>query len=196
MRRRSKKRKLVIVTLVVLILLATIGVKVVASRLAQPTSGTIKVSAGSTTTNAPSLNLTPKHISGTYASFNYPAGLTTVRNDPLAAPVLEEFNFTHHDIESWDLTITILTNPGGSIASLNAYQFRKTQPSIYKESQQIFNGQSVDIMTDTSVGGFSKIAFLEGNGLAATVSLSGDDTAGLGALSTTFNMILGSWHWQ
>ena len=163
--------------------------------LNQPAEGAITVGTGSARTAA-GLDLTPKPATGKYAAFNYPAGLTVARNSPLVAPVVEQFNFTRHDIETWNLAIAVLSTPGGSLADSNAYQFRKNRPDIYKESHLAVNNQSVDVMTDTSTGGFSKVAFLEGNGLSATVSLYGDDPAGMNDLSATFNMILTSWHWR
>jgi hypothetical protein len=51
-------------------------------------------------------------------------------------------------------------------------------------------------MTDEAVSGFNEVAFLQHNNLRATVALSGDDANGIQPLQTTWDMVLGSWHWQ
>jgi hypothetical protein len=191
--KRSKGLKLIILTTPILVVI--VGGRLVISHLNQPSLGVVTVGSSSTS-SAPSFNFTPQHINGHYASFNYPTELTVSKNNTLVDPVVEEFNFSHRDIETWALAISIMSTPGGSLATNNAYQFRKSQPKIYKESHQDVNNQSIDIMTDTSVGGFSKVAFLEGNGLSATVSLYGDDPTGVGDLSKTLTMVISSWKWQ
>lgn len=191
----SRRRKIILGSFIVLVVVVAVIARAVISRLDQPVSGAITV-ASSTTTTTPGFDFTPQHISGTYALFNYPKSLIVAHNNPLVNPVVAQYNFTYHDIESWNLAIAILATPGGSLASNNAYQFRKSQPNIYKESHETFNNQAVDIMTDTTVGGFSKVAFLESSNFSATVSLEGDDSAGISVLSKTFNMILSSWQWR
>jgi hypothetical protein len=191
----SRRRKLTVGGLGALVIIILISGGVILSRLNQPALGTVTPGSSPAQTGS-GFDLTPKRRLGKYASFNYPAGLTVARNSPLVSPVVEQFNFSHQDIETWNLAIAVLNTPGGTLASSNAYQFRKSRPDIYKESHQTINNQSVDIMTDTSTGGFSKVAFLEGNGLSATVSLYGDDPAGVSDLSATFNMVLSSWRWQ
>ncbi len=179
---------------VVLALIAIVGgVMFVMSRLNAPHQGVVHV--GAVIQPSATFDMTPKPAQGTYVTFAYPAGLTVVPNNPIVKPVLEQFNFIHRDIETWNLAIAVLTNPG-DISTNNAYQYRKTKPSEYKESQLTVNGRQVVIMTDTSVGGFSEVAFLQHGPYGATISLYGDDQAGTQALANTFHMILSTWSWK
>lgn len=187
----SKRRAWWTLALLVIVVVAWL----VISKLNQPAKGTVSYAPVQPEQTTASFNAKPVKVMGQYATFSYPAGLKVAKNNPINPPLVEEFNYSYQDVETWNLSIGITKNSGG-VSNDSAYQFRKTKPDIYKESTQVVNNQNVVIMTDTGAGGFSKIAFLAGNGLSATVSLYGDDAAGLGNLTKTFNMVLGSWRWQ
>lgn len=185
--------KLIIVSVIILSLAACIIY--IFSRLNSPHQGTVD-GAKVELTPLRAIGQDPKHAFGTYVSFNYPNKLNQVANDKLALPILEQFNYRYHDIESWHLAIDIMKNPGGNVTTMSDYKFRKTKPEIYKESTETLNGQKIVIMTDTSAGGFSKVAFLDSGTTAATISLTGDDPSGTNLLAKSFDMVLASWQWK
>lgn len=168
--------------------------KIAIDRINAPHEGVIVT--GTSASAAPGKQTSLETAQGTYASFKYPADMTQEPNSKLVTPVVEQFNFGKRDIESWNLAIGVLSIPGGSLMANNSYQFRKTEPNKYKESHMNINGQSVDVMTDTSVGGFSKVAFLVHGNYQATISLYGDDPAGVRTLSNAFHAVLSTWQWR
>lgn len=86
--------------------------------------------------------------------------------------------------------------PSGQLKDNNGYQVRKINPSTYQESHIVLNNKPIDVMTDKTVGGFSKVAFLINGQYQATISLYGDDANGLDVLQSTLNMVLSTWRWQ
>ena len=99
-------------------------------------------------------------------------------------------NYSDHDIEVRNLAIASLFVPSGNLSDNNAYQFRKANPNTYQESNVTTNGKTVTVMSDTTVAGFSKVAFLTNGRYQATVSLIGNDSDGLDSLQAAFNQVL------
>ena len=189
----SKKRKLVIIGVVIAIV-ALGAVFEIASKLNKPAQGTISVSNSAQSAQT-AIDLTPTPGGGRYASFSYPAALHQVANSQIVTPVVAIYDFSHSDVESWNLAIEILQIPSGRLADNTSYQLRKIKSQQYQESHVVINNQTIDIMTDKTVGGFSQVAFLVHGPYQATVSLYGDDSSGVGSLQSTFNMVLQTWHW-
>jgi hypothetical protein len=164
------------------------------SKLNQPAQGVISAPSSAQLAEV-SLNLTPTPGGGRYASFNYPAALNQTASGKLVTPVVAAYEYSYRDVESWNLAIDILLIPSGQLTDNNSYQVRKINPQQYQESHVTVNNQSIDVMTDKTVSGFSKVAFLIHGQYQATVSLYGDDPSGVGDLQSTFNMVLDTWHW-
>lgn len=142
-----------------------------------------------------SFNMSPKSITNPYVSFSYPAALTQTANGGLTSRQVAAYTFMYRDIQTWNMAIEVVMIPSGNLSDNNGYQFRKVNPQIYQESQINVNNQPVTIMTDSTYGGFSKVAFLVHGQYQAAVSLYGDDPNGLSNLNRTFSMILKSWQW-
>ncbi len=142
-----------------------------------------------------SLNLMPVVVENRYFNFDYPA-IMTASPTSLVSGEVAAYTFVHHDIATWNLAIEVAPDPSGLLSSNSGYEYRKMNPQIYQESVVTIHNQPIHIMTDTTYGGFSKIAFFVHDNYQAAVSLYGDDTNGLNALNDTFNMILNSWQWQ
>jgi hypothetical protein len=191
----KKRRKLKLVA-VGSIIIAIVLVIVIVAELNKPAQGTISGNrSGTLQQTAAPIDLTPTPGGGRYVSFNYPAALEQTVSSQLVTPDVASYDYTYHDIESWNLEIVVFTNPSGQLTNDSPYTYRKAHPDIYQESQASFNNQAVDIMTDKTAEGFSKVAFLIHGQYQATVSLYGDDAAGPGYLQTSYNMVLNSWHW-
>lgn len=190
---KDKRRRRLIITLAVIAAVILV-VAFFYSRLNAPHEGVVVV--GTPKSHTSSIDMTPKQATGNYVMFNYPAGLNVVKNNPLVDPVVEQFNYMHRDIESWNLAIAVMKNPGGSVSTNNTYQVRKINPDKYKESSETINGKTYVIMTETDQGGFSKVAIMQHGSMGATVSLYGDDPSGTADLQKTFDMVLGSWQWN
>ncbi len=146
--------------------------------------------------NNPGFIFSLKNSSDQYVSFKYPKFLKVVSNYKFYPPVVDEFNYSYLDIESWDLSISIYHFGSSSLQDNNAYQFRLENPSIYVPSTEVVNEQNVVIFSDQSMGGFNKIAFLVNGTYQATISLTGDDQSGQAPLQKTFDLILSNWHWK
>lgn len=190
----SGRRTIVLSSVALLIGSMALGGRLLYDRLNAPSRGLITVGHVSTSSSG-GLDMTPRHVSGRYASFQYPAGLTVRSGGRITAPDLEQFNFMRRDIETWNLAIDIANDPTG-LAGNSAWQYRKTKPDQYKLSQQAIRGRIIPVMIDTNMGGFSKVAFLTHGNLLATVSLYGDDPAGTASLAVAFSMVLSSWQWR
>lgn len=140
--------------------------------------------------------MTPVPISNAYASFDYPAAFTQTPTGGLMAHEVAGYTMVHRDIATWSLAIEILSIPSGSLSDNNSYQYRKVNPQTYSENQFTVNGQTVTEMTDTSYGGFSKVAFLVHGSYQAVISLYGDDPNGLTDLRASLTMLENSWQWK
>jgi hypothetical protein len=191
----SRKRILLGFSIIIGVAVVLVAIKLTSLAFNRPAQGTISTTNGTEQPAQAGIDLRPEPISGTYVSFSYPRGLTRTADSKLIGPVVAMYNFSHHDVESWNLAIEILVIPSGQLADNNSYQLRKINPNTYQESHITVNNQLIDIMTDKTAGGFSKVAFLVHGQYQATVSLYGDDANGLGDLQSTFTMVLGTWHW-
>jgi len=190
------RKRLVIGSILLVVCVVVVTGWLFIRSLSQPASGVITAAPVSSSTASSSIDLTPHPRDGQTVSFSYPMALTVAKNSPFALPTVEEFNFTYRDIESWNIAIAVLYIPSQRINDNNAYLFRKVHPETYHESQQTVQGQPIKVMTDSSVGGFSKVGFLTHGNYQATVSVIGDDSDGTAVLQKTFNMILNSWRWK
>ena len=170
----STKKRVTAIAIVGAIVILLVGLKIVSSAFNAPVHGTISTTATkSTPTVQATINLRPKTATGTYAHFNYPSGLTKDKSNAITPPVVAIYDFSYRDIESWDLAISIAIIPSGQLSDNNAYQFRKINPSTYQASQLVLNHTAIPVMTDKTVSGFSKVAFLIQGQYQATHFLTG-----------------------
>ena len=179
-----------------LLVLASVGLSLATRYANLPAEGLIAKVNFAALFRASHPDMTPVAMTGAYASFTYPKCLNAVATQSPASPVLASYDLVHQDIQTWNLAITILDVPSGSIADNNAYHFRKVNPNRFSESQTVVNGTTVHVMTDKMANGFNGVAFLVRGQHQAVVSLNGDDTTGLHDLQSTLQMVLSSWHWR
>ena len=111
-------------------------------------------------------------------------------------PIIDIVNMSYPDAQSWLLSVEVSNIPSGTFYDNEAYQARIINPTTYQLSQVTINGMSIQIFTDKTASGYSRVAFLISGNYQATVSLIGDDTSGVGPLASTMAMILNSWQWQ
>jgi hypothetical protein len=190
----SKKTKIAVICVVVIV--AILGtMRIVSSIINTPSQGIIYAPNNSQPVQS-SINLAPKLLTGKYATFNHPTGLTQVANNKIVTPVVATYNFSYRDIETWDLAIDIILVPSGKLTDNSSYQVREINPATYQQSQLNLNNHIITVMTDRSASGYSKVAFLVHGQYQATISLYGDDASGFKYLDLTLNMVLSSWHWQ
>lgn len=191
---KLKKRLIIFGTSGLVIAIAT---TVVILRLSAPVEGTLLNAAVVQDTKSKQLifDFTPKTIIGSYVSFTVPVSLKVAPNSKLVGPVIEMHNLTYRDVETWNLAIQILSVPSGRITDNSSYTFAKAHPDLYQESHMTIGDQSILTMTDKTVGGFKKIAFLMHGTHQAVISLYGDDASGNDKLQSTLNMIISSWQW-
>lgn len=182
------------VVLLVIIVIVGAGDFILA-HLNQP--GQATVTEGQATSNLGfTINPAPETQTGPYASFEYPKGLKLQKSAPLAAPIVQQFNFIGRDVKSWILSTSVATLPGRGLANNSSYALRKNNSGTYQEGTLQVNGQAVTVFSDTTAGGYSKVAFMTHGNLLGTVSLVGDDENGTAPLERAFTMTLTSWRWQ
>jgi hypothetical protein len=193
MGKRTGKVTFGIVLLVIVVVIAVADF--ILAHLNQPVQGT--VSTGQATSNLGfSIDPAPQTQTGPYASFEYPKGLALQKSASLAAPTLQQFNFVGRDVKSWVLSTSVASLPGGDLANNSSYMLRKNNSGTYQESTLQVNGQAVTVFSDTTAGGFSKVAFMTHGNLLGTVSLAGDDENGTAPLERAFSLTLTSWRWR
>ncbi len=184
-----------IIALLIVLAIVTGGWRIV-MELSQPT--TVAVGSASDTSSQSSyrVDLTPKLTSGQHVSFNRPKDLKLISTALVSVPSVEDFTFYVKDTASWTLAVDISRTPTGNLSESSSYTLRKNNPATYSASTITAQGQTVQIMTDTSVAsGFSNVAYLTHGTFVATISLIGNDNSGTGPLDATFAMVLNSWHW-
>lgn len=189
------RRRIKILTSIVLVVAVAIIVIIIADHFMNtPSNGSINVGTGSLTTVSP-INMTPKLVTTSYVSFDYPSGMKVAVAQQPSPPVLGNYDYSFKDFESWQLNISIISVPHGLLSNNSAYQLRKANPETYQETHEVLGSNNVDVMTDVTSSGFSKVAFLVDGPYQATISLEGNDQSGTSSLEATFNMVLSSWHW-
>jgi hypothetical protein len=142
------------------------------------------------------LDLSPVAASGQFADFTYPAIFSVAPSNPVIPPVVAVYNYRYQSVPSWSLDIAIIRVPGGHLLDNDSYKMRTLKPEIYQASSLAVNGQSVPVMTDTTTGGFAKVAFLISGQYQATISLTSDDQRAMTDLETSLEQIVRSWHWK
>lgn len=189
----TKRRKITVGGLAILILAAAIVGRIVISQLNQPVSGVITTGPSPVKTGY-SIDLTPKKQTGKYVTFDYPSGLTPHKPGPVTAPDLETFTYSARDTTSWLLAVDVSMPRGGLLSEDSGYALRKNNPATYQASSITINKQPVIIMSDKTLS-FSKVAYVMHGPLLATVALKGDDASGTQPLSTSLTMVLSSLKW-
>jgi hypothetical protein len=139
----------------------------------------------------------PVTVHGTYISFAYPAAFSVylARQKP-APPILESYEYDHSDIKSWLLSITVTKLTSGSLNADSGYYTRSLDPSDFQKSTVLANDHTFVVMTDSSVSGFSKVAYSFNNGMSADISLEGGDSLNAASLSEVFGDVLNSFTWN
>ena len=189
----GRQQALLLIAACLLITIAGIGLF---SRYAtSPAEGIIEAIRGNWA-SAAAFDMRPQLISGSYASFNCPRGLTAMKSQTGGQQVLAAYDWKRPDIQTWRLAVSIVDVPTLRMTDNNAYLFRLQNPQRFSESVQSIDGQSVPVMTDMSASGFSKVGFLRHGRYQAVVSLYGDDQAGSRDLQATLAMVLRSWRWR
>ena len=189
----TKQRKIAACSLIVIIVVATIAVRVFISRLDQPVSGVITTGPSPIKTGY-SVDLTPKKQTGKYITFDYPSGLTPDKPSPVTAPDLESFIYSARDTTSWLLAVDVSMPRGGLLSEDSGYALRKNNPGTYQSSSVTINHLPVIIMSDKTLS-FGKVAYLMHGPLLASVVLKGDDAGGTQPLTTSLMMVLNSLKW-
>jgi hypothetical protein len=191
------KKVLLIITVLFIGSSVAFFVFVILPRFNAPAKGTLLNTSvlKDTVANRSVFDFTPIVASGPLVSFNHPASLQTAKSSRLVNPVVEKHDFIYRDVETWLLAIEVLHIPSGKLSDNGSYTFCKTYSNIYQESEVTYNGHPIIVMSDKTVGGFKKIAFLVHGQYQAEISLYGNDVGGEAKLQTTFDMIINTWHW-
>jgi hypothetical protein len=148
------------------------------------------------TVPTPRLDLSPLAVNGSFADFTYPAIFSVAPSNAVIAPVVAVYNYRYHTLQTWNLDITIVRVPGGHLLDNDAYKMRTLKPETYQPSSLSVGSQSVPVMSDISVDGYAKVAFLVHGQYQATVSLVGTSVNGTSDLETSLQQVVASWQWQ
>jgi hypothetical protein len=190
---KSHKKKLLIIGILFVVFI--IGLLYIDKKWTQPRA-TNAVSSPYPITKQETLNLIPTNYSDKFVSFSYPTIMTSNQTPNFNLPIVDIVNMSYPDAQSWLLSVDVSNIPSGNLYDNEAYQARIVNPTTYLLSQTTINGMSVPIFTDKTASGYSRVAFLLSGDYQATVSLTGDDTSGVGPLASTMAIILNSWKWQ
>ncbi len=189
----KRKKKVLITSVIAIIILILVLVTI--SRVNSTNHGTLS-SSYTIKSNQSTFVSKPVQYSDKFISFNYPSSLVTGSTSTLVFPSVDKVNFTYRDVVTWSLAIEVLNIPNGQLNSNSGYQVRKINPTKYQQSNLDLNNNSGVVMTDKSVGEYSKVVFLVHGPYQASISLTGDDLNGNTNLDKTLNMIVSSWQWR
>lgn len=187
-----KRRALIITGITSLIVLVAGGW--LYHQLNTPAAGVVEANSSLPVT-VESFDFTPVEASGRYASFTVPKALEAFSSEPPQSPTLESFNYRYRDTTTWRLAITITDISHAVSGTDSGNQLRSENPTQYAQQTQTIQGTTYHIFTDTTVSGFSKVAYTNQNGKQADISLTGSSTNENDYLNRTFMMVLGSWQW-
>jgi len=142
-----------------------------------------------------SLNWSPVLVSNDLISFQYPKFMTADPTNRFFYPVVSQFSYSYQELARWQLAISVLNVPSGSLQDNNAYLVRSKNPQEYQLSTIKLNRQKIYVMNDIEFSGFNKIAFLIHGPYQAIVSMSSQDPNNLANLNKVFVSILSSFKW-
>lgn len=188
----SRTKKTLTLTFSVIALLLIIWLSIFIKHLTSPSTAKNIIVESTPST----INLSPIEVTSSYVNFSYPQQLSPLPQVPLAGSELANFNFTYKDVETWRLAITVSHVDQSTLNDDSSYSFRVDNPQTYQENTEKVGSNTFYIMTDTQVGGFSKVAFILHGYETADISLYGDDPQGVGGLNSTFQQVLKSWTWN
>lgn len=158
--------------------------------------GTIQaIDDSSTQDTVRSFDSTPRHITGTYASFSVPIAMHQVNSQAPKAPVLETFNFDYKTTVSWRLAITIQDVSLSASGYDSSYDFRVKHPEQYSRTVQEEAGKRFVVFTDTQGPGNNTVGYQTNGGRVAVIALSGGTSADQSDMQETFTMVLQTWKW-
>ena len=157
----------------------------------------ISTGASKATSSSQSLSLgSPVQVTGTYASFTYPSIFTAEKTPAASGNIVADYSYEHHAFIPWQLNITIHFLSANEANNDSAYYAMTQDSTRYSESKSTIGENQADIFTDTTAGGFSKVAVLFHNSYSADVSLGSEDGQYLTEQQATLNQVLQSWHWE
>ncbi len=147
-------------------------------------------------TNA-AFNFNPVRVNAKYISFSYPQSLAADNSaqKPLA-PILSSYTYKYNDLKAWVLTVSVVKLSSNNLLADSSYYARYLDPKQYNLASVSFGKNTFQLMTDRYAAGFSKVAYSLNNGLAAEISLTGDDASGTANLSKAFAGVLASFRWN
>jgi hypothetical protein len=190
---KFKKRHLLIIILILIVgLLIIFGIKSINGN----SVGTFQTGNSKSTKNVPvPAKVVMMPVKNKYASFFYPSDVSTYPSNKAVYPTLLDLNYVSHGFSTTYISISILDISGDNLATNNAYQTRKLNPSVYKQTSLEINGQAITVMTSNDASGYNEIAFLVSPKWQAIISLSNDLGQQDQKAQTAAIDILKSWHW-
>jgi len=136
-------------------------------------------------------------VTGAYAAFSYYSSLfKSERTLPISGNIVATYGYEHQSDTPWQLTITVNFLPNGNMRDDSAYYDMMQNPDRYSSSSETVNGNMATIMSDTTVAGYDKTAFLFHGSYSADISLSSDDVQDTTQQQAVLTGVLQSWQWK
>ncbi len=137
------------------------------------------------------------HFNGQRFRFSYSDYFSQSHTDPPRQPILENYIFVRHQVLAWQLAIQIESLPSGNVNDDGSYHFRSVTPDRFTDDLVSVNGAMVHVFSDKSSGfNFSKVLYLQHQGLVASLALSGGTPDDSAAMQTALLGIASSWQWR
>lgn len=137
------------------------------------------------------------HFTGKRFSFNYSDNFSPSHTDPPSPPILENYIFVKHQVLAWQLSIQIESLPSGNLNDAGSYHFRSVTPDRFTDDPTSVNGTMVHVFTDKNSGfNFSKVLYLQHQGLLASLALHGGAPNDTDAMQAALLSIASSWQWR
>jgi hypothetical protein len=162
-------------------------------------SSASRISMGSsmTTTATQSVSLgKPVAVAGSYASFSYPSNFTAETLQVPGGDIVAQYGYDYHATIPWQLSITITSLPGGEVNDDAAYYAMMQNSSRYSKTSETVGPNEASVFTDTTAGGFDKVAVLFHGSYSADISLTSEDEQYVNEEQTTLDQVLQSWRWN
>jgi hypothetical protein len=135
-------------------------------------------------------------VTGTYAGFSYPSIFTPLKLQPASGNILASYGYEYRTLTPWQITITINFLSADSVNNDSAYYAETENPTRYDKTTETIHNSPVTIMTDTTSGGFDKIAFLFHGSYSADISFNSEDAQNATEEQAALNQVLSSWQWK
>lgn len=181
------------VTIVIILLLVSIGVEQLYRTFNGSSDGVVTVNTGAQN-ESQSVHFVP--VEGKYGQLAYRSDFRPVETQKPVNPVLESFNYVRSEGGYAEIAVQVSRLETGSLEDNGGYHYRSLLATRYAKDVTTVGSRSVVIFTERDATVTSLVAFMQQNSLAVSIALTGGTADEAPQQRALLLELVGQWQWK